>query len=426
MLLPSSTLARLAAIATAALLALPGSALAQSSSSAGPVAHAASVHHPVAHAAKAHKRSRCHTRARRHGRRGRCVKAHRSFHKRAHASRTRHHKEPSAPAPTPTPTPTPSPSTPSDPAGTVSAPVLTITGTTYYVSASGSDSNSGTSPGSAWRTVQHVNRASLQPGDGVLFEGGATFSDEVLMPGVSGAAGSPVIFGSYGQGNATLPHGVWFRGHSHLAFAHLTIGPEGGLQGTGEDVTIEWCTIGNDSLAINAAAGSSNSNNTNWTIDDNTIDHTGNSGMLLEGEDFTVSGNTITNTGLDTSIPYGKHGIYLKVSNATFTENTITSFSEDGVSVRYRNSTVADNYIANGPIGIAWFQYDTIAGTSHWTGNTIAGTTAACFYVSASNVGGETRESFVIEHNTLQPAAGVFMNLHATTGTYTVRENVEI
>ncbi|HEV3318131.1 MAG TPA: right-handed parallel beta-helix repeat-containing protein [Solirubrobacteraceae bacterium] len=306
------------------------------------------------------------------------------------------------------------------------APVLTITGTTYYVSASGSDSNSGTSPGSAWRTVQHVNRASLRPGDGVLFEGGATFSDETLMPSVSGASGSPVIFGSYGQGNATLPQGVWFRGHNHLAFEHLTIGPEGGFQGTGEDVTIEWCTIGNDSLAINAAAGSSNSNNTNWTIDDNTIDHTGNSGMLLEGEDFTVSGNTITNTGLDTSIPYGKHGIYLKVANATVTDNTITNFSEDGVSVRYRNSTVANNYISGGSIGIAWFQYDPIAGTSHWTGNTILGTTAAGFYVSSSNIGGATRESFVITNNTIQPSAGVFMNLQPSTGSYIVQENTQI
>jgi hypothetical protein len=308
----------------------------------------------------------------------------------------------------------------------VQAPVLTITGTAYYVSASGSDSNSGTSPSSAWRTVQRVDRASLQPGDGVLFEGGATFSDEVLMPGASGASGSPIIFESYGQGNAALPRGVWFRGHNHLAFEHLTIGPEGELQGTGEDVTIEWCTIGNDSLAINAAAGSSNSNNTNWTIDDNTIDHTGNSGMLLEGENFTVTGNTITNTGLDASIPYGKHGIYLKVANATVTDNAIANFSEDGISVRYRNSTVADNYISGGPIGIAWFQYDSIAGTSHWTGNTIVGTTAAGFYVSPSDIGGSTRESFAIENNTIQPAGGVFMNLKPTTGSYTVQNNTQI
>jgi hypothetical protein len=414
-MLPSSTLTGLAAVAIAALLAVPASALAQSTSNRNPVAHAATAHR---HATKAHRSARC--RVKHHKRH--CVKAHKASRKRAHASRARKHTNPPAPAPKP---PTQAPA-PSNPAGPVQAPVLTITGTAYYVSASGSDSNSGTSPSSAWRTVQRVDRASLQPGDGVLFEGGATFSDEVLMPGASGASGSPIIFESYGQGNAALPRGVWFRGHNHLAFEHLTIGPEGELQGTGEDVTIEWCTIGNDSLAINAAAGSSNSNNTNWTIDDNTIDHTGNSGMLLEGENFTVTGNTITNTGLDASIPYGKHGIYLKVANATVTDNAIANFSEDGISVRYRNSTVADNYISGGPIGIAWFQYDSIAGTSHWTGNTIVETTAAGFYVSPSDIGGSTRESFAIENNTIQPAGGVFMNLKPTTGSYTVQNNTQI
>jgi hypothetical protein len=421
--LPSSTLARLAAMAIAGLLALPAGALAQHQSSRGPVAHAARARKHAAHAhkhatkahkhaAKAHKSARCRVnRHRRH-----CAKAHRAAHKRAHASRARKRSSSLASAPK-----LPTPATPGDPAGPVQAPVLTITGTTYYVSASGSDSNSGTSPSSAWRTVKHVDGASLQPGDGVLFEGGATFSDEALMPGSSGASGSPIIFGSYGQGNAALPQGVWFRGHNHLAFEHLTIGPEGDLQGTGEDVTVEWCSIGNDSLAINATES-----NSDWTIDDNTIDHTGNSGMLLEGENFTVSGNTITNTGLDASIPYGKHGIYLKVSNATVTNNTIANFSEDGVSVRYRNSTVADNYITGGPIGIAWFQYDPIAGTSRWTGNTIVGTTTVGLYISPSDIGGATRESFVIENNTIQPAAGVFMNLKPTTGSYTVQNNTQI
>ncbi len=417
-MLLSPTLTRLAALAIAALLfALPTGALAQPASDRGPVAHAASAHRVH----NGRKRARCHTNSRKHAKRH-CIKAHKTSAKRARASRSHRHSNPPAPAPKP-PVQT---LAPSNPAGTVPAPALRITGATYYVSASGSDSNSGTSPGAAWRTVKRVDQASLHAGDGVLFEGGATFSDEVLMPGSSGASGSPIVFGSYGQGNATLPQGVWFRGHNDLGFENLTIGPEGGVQGTGEDITIEWCTIGHDSLAINAAAGSSNSNNRNWTIDDNSIDHTGNSGMLLEGENFTVSGNTITNTGLDSSIPYGKHGIYLKVANATVSQNTIADFSEDGVSVRYRNSTVVDNYISGGSIGIAWFQYDAIAGTSHWAGNTIVGTTAAGFYVSPSDIGGSTRESFVIENNTVQPAGGVFMNLKPTTGSYTVQANTQI
>jgi parallel beta-helix repeat protein len=300
----------------------------------------------------------------------------------------------------------------------VAAPVLTITGTAYYVSPTGSDSSSGTSPSSPWRTVKRVNQATLAPGDGVLFQGGASFSDETLMPSSSGAAGSPVVFASYGLGNAVLPQGVWFRGHNYLAFEHLTIATGGDLQGTGDGITVEWCSIGNSAhgLGINAMGSQ-------WIIEDNTVDHTGDSGMLLEGDSFTVSGNTITNTGLDSSIHYGKHGIYLKVTNATVTSNTITSFSADGISVRDRNSVIAGNQISNGPIGIAWFQYDPVAGTSHWTGNTITGTTVVDIYVSRSDIGGNTRESFVIENNRLQRAAGDYMDLQPTTGTYTTRNN---
>lgn len=306
-----------------------------------------------------------------------------------------------------------------DHAESPTAPVLTITGTTYYVSAHGSDRNSGTSPAEAWLSVKRVNEAKLAPGDAVLFEGGASFSDETLMPSNSGGAGEPIVFGSYGTGNATLPQGVWFKDVNYLAFDGLNIGPEGNLQGTGNGIIVEHCAIGNDSLAINATG-----NNSEWAIVDNTINNTGNSGMLLEGEHFTVSGNTITNTGLNTSIPYGKHGIYLKVADATVTDNTISNFSADGISVRYRNSTVVGNHISDGPIGIAWFQADTIAGKSYWAYNVITDTTEAGIYVSSSsNVDEQTIESFTIEHNTIQPASGVFMNLHEIAGTYTVAEN---
>jgi parallel beta-helix repeat protein len=369
-----------------------------------------------------------------------CKKAHHATHKarKAHKGATsaasanvrRRHQGSAGPPPS-TPSTAESPAAPTPPATpSVEVPVLTITGTTYYVSRNGSDSNSGTSPSSPWRTVKRVNAATLAPGDGVLFEGGATFSEEALMPRSSGASGSPIVFGSYGTGDASLPLGVWFKEHDGLAFEHLTFSGESssiqgtGIQGTGSDVTIEWCSIGNDSLPVHAMGSE-------WTIDENTINHAGNSGMLLEGENFTVSGNTITDTGLDPSITWGKHGIYLKASNATVTDNTITSFNTDGISVRYRNSVLAGNTISGGPIGIGWFQYDPIAGTSHWTSNKISNTTVAGIYVSATSGDAEmgdlaTKESFVIEYNTIDPAAGVEMNLETTSGTYETLENTLI
>ena len=145
--------------------------------------------------------------------------------------------------------------------------------------------------------------------------------------------------------------------------------------------------------------------------------------MLLNGANYTISGNTITKTGLDASIPYGKHGIYLRVSNATITNNTITNFSSDGISPRFRNSTITGNHISGGGTGIGFFPYDTIAGTSHWTDNTITDTRDAGIYVNGGSGGlHQTQESFVITGNTIR-SSGLPINLEPTTGVYRVRDN---
>lgn len=285
-------------------------------------------------------------------------------------------------------------------------------GTTYYVSRSGKDWRSGTSPGSAWRTVARVDRARLRPGDQVLFRGGETFDDEPLIPRDGGASGAPITYGTYESGRAGLPLGVYFKHVDHLAFEKLSIvGPKQGIDGFGSDVLVADCAIARVSLGIQ-------SHGSHWLIIGNTVDHTGDSGLLLYGASEYVSDNTITNTGLNAAIPYGKHGIYLKAPDSTVAGNTITNFSEDGISVRYRNSVVTGNQIRHGAIGIAWFQYDTRPGTSHWTGNSIAETTAAGIYISSIEAGTRTIERFVLTHNRIAPASGVSVNVatgvHAT------------
>ncbi len=301
-----------------------------------------------------------------------------------------------------------------------------ISGTTYYVSPSGSDSSSGTSPADAWRTVDRVNRAPLNPGDGVLFEGGRRFSDDALMPHVSGTSAAPIVFGSYGSGQATITQGVWFVDQDHLVFDNLALGPESGLQGgdgsghTADHIVVERCTI---SLSASNPAVGIYSNGNDWTIDDNTVENIGNSGMLLNGSRYTISGNTITNTGLDSAIGYGRHGIYLKASNATVTKNAITFFQADGISARYRDSTISRNQISHGSIGIGFFQYDTVPGTSHWTNNTITSTTdAGVFVCGAAESCAQPIESFVIRGNTIR-SSGQRLNIQPTRGFLTVARN---
>jgi parallel beta-helix repeat protein len=276
--------------------------------------------------------------------------------------------------------------------------------TTYYVSPSGADSNSGTSPGHAWQTVDQANRAQLHPGDRVLFESGAIFSDDTLMPGwgtdVSGTREAPIVFGSYGAGKATLTKGIWTNGESYLVFQDLNLGPDQGLAGRGQNITLQNSTIHNltRSSDVYSEYGVI-TDGSHYTLRDNTIDHTGDSGMYLVGDHYLVDDNTVAHTGEDPAVTWGSHGIYLKAADSTLTRNTITNFRDEGISVRYRHTTITNNTIANGKYGLGFHPYDTRAATSHWTGNKIADTSIIGIYIAPHDIGGYTHEHFVITGN---------------------------
>ncbi len=281
-------------------------------------------------------------------------------------------------------------------------------GTTYYVSPSGSDSDSGRSPDQAWRTVRKASRAQLSSGDTVLFRGGHAFSDDTLMPEHSGAGGSPIVYGSYGGGRAALPKGVWLGHVTDLTFQGLAInGASQGVSGIGDRITVENSRITNVGIGINAGGNG-------WTIRHNVVDNTGDSGLILQGSGHSVTRNSITDTGRDRSIPYGKHGIYMKSSRSRVTHNVIRRFSANGVSARLRDGVVDSNTISGGPIGIAWFQNDSRPGVSHWGGNRIARVSEAGLYVSGADDAGPTIERFVISGNVVRTGA-TFMDLNTAT-----------
>ncbi|GAV37814.1 right-handed parallel beta-helix repeat-containing protein [Streptomyces acidiscabies] len=72
-------------------------------------------------------------------------------------------------------------------------------GTTYFVSANGSDSNAGTSSSAPWRSLSKVNATTFQPGDTIRFEAGDSWTGQ-LWPKGSGADGAPIAIDSYGTG----------------------------------------------------------------------------------------------------------------------------------------------------------------------------------------------------------------------------------
>ncbi|WP_372351615.1 right-handed parallel beta-helix repeat-containing protein [Streptomyces sp. KL116D] len=90
-------------------------------------------------------------------------------------------------------------------AGCAATPHYVPPAHTYYVARDGDDGAAGTSPGTAWRTLDRADRAGLAPGDRLLLEGGARFEGSVTVgPKDAGDAGRPVVLGSFGTGRATI------------------------------------------------------------------------------------------------------------------------------------------------------------------------------------------------------------------------------
>lgn len=79
---------------------------------------------------------------------------------------------------------------------------------TFYVSPSGSDSHSGTSTTSAWKTIARVNQQTIHAGDKILFQGGQSFSGSLYFPSAEGGTSTnPVTIATYGTGRATIKSG---------------------------------------------------------------------------------------------------------------------------------------------------------------------------------------------------------------------------
>ncbi len=81
--------------------------------------------------------------------------------------------------------------------------VADLSATQYYVSPQGDDANSGTSTASPFKSLDKVNSLTLQPGDIVSLEGGATFIGHLLIE-QSGMMASRIVFNTYGAGKAVI------------------------------------------------------------------------------------------------------------------------------------------------------------------------------------------------------------------------------
>lgn len=69
---------------------------------------------------------------------------------------------------------------------------------TYYISNTGNDANTGTSPESAWKSARQLTRNTFEPGDQILFKSGDRWQiNKGLTFKQSGTAATPIVIGAY-------------------------------------------------------------------------------------------------------------------------------------------------------------------------------------------------------------------------------------
>jgi len=77
----------------------------------------------------------------------------------------------------------------------------------YYVAASGNDLSDGSSPSTAFQSINRLNQLSLAPGDSILFNRGDLFRG-MLQINASGSSANPIYIGAYGSGNLPVLSGA--------------------------------------------------------------------------------------------------------------------------------------------------------------------------------------------------------------------------
>jgi hypothetical protein len=77
----------------------------------------------------------------------------------------------------------------------------TAAAATYYVDSNGSDTNSGTSSGAPWKSLDKVNATAFQPGDVINFNRGSTWTGNLQVRN-SGTSTTPITYQAYGAAGA--------------------------------------------------------------------------------------------------------------------------------------------------------------------------------------------------------------------------------
>ncbi|RVX40204.1 parallel beta helix pectate lyase-like protein [Nonomuraea polychroma] len=202
-------------------------------------------------------------------------------------------------------------------------------GTTYYVdSRAGDDAAAGTSATAPWKSLDKINAADLKPGDTVAVKRGSTFTGTLTLA-ATGTAGRPISIKAYGKGplakisgddtDCVVISGAYWRVSglraSGCRWAGFQIdGDHNELSGVQADRNIAGVFV-TASGSRNTVRDSVLTDNNRMSVNDDGGDNdSGAFGVLLNGDDNVVTGNTITGS-FAKSQDYGTDGAAVEIFN---------------------------------------------------------------------------------------------------------------
>jgi hypothetical protein len=256
---------------------------------------------------------------------------------------------------------------------------LIRTSNTYYVSATGSDSNDGLTTSTPWQTITKVNASSFSPGDVISFKGGDTFTGNLQINN-SGSTGRPITYTSYGTGKATIAntagHGITAVDKQYITISNLTITGTGtaytgsytGLSffaftaGTYHSISLSGLDISGFTYGCSFGATDATKNFDTISVTNSVFHDNRDNGFLIYGQDaFTGANYIATNATISNCTAYNN------VGNAANT----TSHTGDGIDFGRVNGGTIDGCTAynngannacaaEGPVGIMTYHSNNV------------------------------------------------------------------
>jgi len=159
----------------------------------------------------------------------------------------------------------------------------TRTAETFYVSATGSDSNDGLSTSTAWKTISKVDAAAYVSGDQILFHAGDAFSGSIALTAANAA--DHLTISAYGAGAASVLSGQ----SPCISLTNLSASTVSNLQCTGSGVSSNSAF---GIVVVNSLPG--NTRLAGPTIANNVVSGYGDDGIEVAGTNGTSGFDGIT------------------------------------------------------------------------------------------------------------------------------------